>query len=292
MKKLFLKSAMLLAALTLVWGCGSSSDDEDTNTEPTPVTPENPTPDESTNAAWTVVSELPSWTIDWSANDPRPDWTNPDAGLFENWMIVMVKLPEDLIPFVSAEDMMAVFISGELRGVSSQAVVLNRDESEEDKTYFIIKAFGYSAVEANLPFTVKYYSSKLKQLFSVDGNETFIPEGDLGVSSDYVPPLLLGASNYPVIHSLFLNFVIDDSVESPFIPSPGDLIGIFINGECRGYTHLGASTFNGRIPLTVYSKEEGETMVLRYFSTVKWAVRDFPLDVKTKQGTSLINITI
>ncbi|MBR6981079.1 MAG: hypothetical protein IKH88_14775, partial [Prevotella sp.] len=52
---------LLLAALTLVWGCGS--DDDDTIEDPTPVNPVNPKYVESS------IDAAPTWQLDWHSDE-------------------------------------------------------------------------------------------------------------------------------------------------------------------------------------------------------------------------------
>ena len=64
MKKIYL-SLVLLTSLLL----GACSSDDDNN-----------------DAAYTETtqSEAPDWQIDWSNNQERPDWEEPDGTLYEN----------------------------------------------------------------------------------------------------------------------------------------------------------------------------------------------------------------
>ena len=94
---------MLVLLSSLILGACSSSDNDD-----------------SKNAAYSEekVSEAPEWQIDWSNSQDCPDWSEPDGTLYENWTILMVQIEETLQPFVSENDMMAIFVNGELaRGV-------------------------------------------------------------------------------------------------------------------------------------------------------------------------------
>ena len=287
MKKLFFKSIMVLAALTFVWGCGSSSSDD-----PDPIVPE-PTPTPNPTTAWVDVSDAPEWKIDWTSNDQRPDWTTPDPANFETWMILMVRLPEDIANVVTEDDMLAVFIDGECRGVSNLASVIQRDGSEaEQKTYFIVKFYGHAFNGNRQPYTVKFYSSQLHHIFSVDGEDYFVPEGELGIQSDYVPPFLMGASKYPVVMNLLIKFNIIEDESDPFISLPNDMVAVFVGDECRGYQPIGSSKLSSYISVTVYSKQEGEPISLRYYSSRKNAVQTISSDVTTKPGIRMTNANL
>jgi hypothetical protein len=62
---------MLLAVLTMLWGCSSDSDDGD----------------KLEGSSFAPV-EKPSWTIDMMANDPVPTWQAPDPSKYESSMII------------------------------------------------------------------------------------------------------------------------------------------------------------------------------------------------------------
>ena len=295
MRQFLFKSVLALAALTFAWGCGSSSDDPDPKPDPVvPPEPKDTLAHPTPVSPWVPVVTAPTWFIDWNYTDERPDWQDPDFSKYENWMIVMVKMPEMLIPTISPDDMMAIFINGELRGLSSVATVMNSEDGSgsTESTYFIVKVYSNSTSDETEAFGVKYYSSILHHLFAVQDNYHFVPHGDLGVDEDYVPPLLQGSSKYPVLTRLLVKFVIDQTVEEPLDPYPTDYIGVFVGDQCRGFTYLGQSLFNGYVPIAVYSKEEGEPMTLRYFSVTKHAVQVFQISGTTRQGNLMTTINI
>ena len=115
----------LLLCVAIVF-CACSSDDEN----------------DSKNAAYTEtqVSEAPAWQIDWTGDQERPNWTEPDGSLYENWTILKVQIEETLKPYVSEGDLMALFVNGEIRGLASPAVVVGSDQTGSGK--FLIKAYG------------------------------------------------------------------------------------------------------------------------------------------------------
>ena len=93
---------VLLASLVL-GACSSDSDDNDSTGT-------------SQEAAYTetTVSEAPQWQIDWNNDQQKPDWKEPDASAYANWTILMVQIEEALQPYVSKDDLMAIFVNGEL----------------------------------------------------------------------------------------------------------------------------------------------------------------------------------
>ena len=75
------------------------------------------TDDDNNNDGYTVdeISEAPVWQVDWNNDQERPNWTDPNASAYENWTIMMVQIEDELAPFVSENDLMAMFINNELR---------------------------------------------------------------------------------------------------------------------------------------------------------------------------------
>lgn len=82
---------MLMAALTLAWGCSSDDDDQPQEPEVVEPTPE-PTPEPT--AVFTATEGQPEWLIDWTWHDETPDWENPDPANFEVRMYVVIKLDD------------------------------------------------------------------------------------------------------------------------------------------------------------------------------------------------------
>ena len=96
-KNILYSTAILLASLTL-GAC--SSDDDEPKTEGYSVE---------------TVSEAPTWQVDYSGSEARPDWQEPNPGDYENWTIMLVQLEEALKPCAGDDDLMALFVDGELR---------------------------------------------------------------------------------------------------------------------------------------------------------------------------------
>ncbi len=275
---------MMLAALTLMWGCSSSSDKDDEEGEiiDPPFTATSP---------WHTVNVPPMWQIDWTGNDQRPNWEEPVPSKYESWMIVQVQLPNLIATDVSDDDLMAIFIDDEIRGLSSKATSVTG--GDEEKTYFILKTFGNPKTDSNKNISIKYYSSKLHHLFTVNNGDTFFTsEGDVGVTHDFIPPFLLGASKYPVVMYDLISFTIDPESTEGFVPHANDIVAAFVGDECRGYTTVGESLYNARVTVTVYSKAEGEQVKIRYYSVNKNAVREFDTTVETRPGTRMSQISI
>ena len=270
MKKLFINTVIMLAALTFLWGC--KSDDDDKIVDPDPPTTE-----------WVAVSEKPNWNVDWTANDAKPNWEEPDASLYEHWMIIVLRMEDEIEPYVSEDDPLAVFIDGELRGLSLVAINLVTPDSKFYGIYYILKVYGNQEAGQKVKFTAKYYSNKLKQLFTIEGEDTFVHEGVMGTSEDdLILPFLSGSTKYPVTMNLQVQFEQNDT--DPISPSADDMVAVFVGDECRGCTTLG-NTVPQQVNITVRGRVADEAATLRYYSARKNAVTSFSTPIHINAGT-------
>ena len=92
-----IKIMMILAALTMVGGC---SKDDDGSSEPT------------WNNSTFTPSEKPTWVVDWHSDAVQPDWQDPDATKYECCMNMRLRLVDDMAPYSTEDDRLAVFING------------------------------------------------------------------------------------------------------------------------------------------------------------------------------------
>ena len=244
--KTTIKTIILMAALTFVWGCTSDSD-------------------ENANSVF-VTSAFPNWKIDWSSNDARPSWSSPNPSIFESSMIIMVKLQDELVPYSTDADLMSIFINDECRAVS-------RPDGEGNDIYFILNVHGNST-DREVLFTLNYYCNALKQLFTLTGNGTYLAERNYGTETDYIAPLLQGSTKYPIQTNLHVAL----SDNKPFETSPDDLIAAFVGNECRGVC-------TPEETLTVYSSQVGETVKLRYYSDQKKGIYTSPKNIQVSGGS-------
>ena len=253
-KNIIYSVAILLASLT--FGACSSDDD-------------------NTSAGYTVetVSQAPTWQVDYSGNESRPDWQEPNTGDYENWSIMLVQLEDALKPYVSGEDLMALFIGGQLRGLTSPATSQGTG-SENDKGSFVLKAYGNEADQNVVSLTLSYYCSQLKQTFSRTVQMRYDMGKVYGLDEDLIPQFTLGAAKYPVVKQVnpasltaFANAAIT--------PAEGDIVAAFVGSECRG-----VSTLNS---LTVFGRSAGEHVTLKYYQAATGKVYTFPDAVVTVQ---------
>ena len=253
-KNIIYSVAILLASLT--FGACSSDDD-------------------NTPAGYTVetVSQAPAWQVDYSGNESRPDWQEPNTGDYENWSIMLVQLEDALKPYVSGDDLMALFIGGQLRGLTSPATSQGTG-SESDKGTFVLKAYGNEADQNVVSLTLSYYCSQLKQTFSRTVQMRYDMGKVYGLDEDLIPQFTLGAAKYPVVKQVnpasltaFANAAIT--------PAEGDIVAAFVGSECRG-----VSTLNS---LTVFGRSAGEHVTLKYYQAATGKVYTFPDAVVTVQ---------
>ena len=237
--------------------------------------------DDNTSAGYTVetVSQAPTWQVDYSGSESRPDWQEPNTGDYENWSIMLVQLEDALKPYVSGDDLMALFIGGQLRGLTSPATSQGTG-SENDKGSFVLKAYGNEADQNVVSLTLSYYCSQLKQTFSRTVQMRYDMGKVYGLDEDLIPQFTLGAAKYPVVKQLAVTAA-DLPIDGVTFAS-GDMVGAFVGSECRGVTTLNSelSTFNS---LTVFGRSAGEHVTLKYYQAATGKVYTFPDAVVTAQ---------
>ena len=223
---------MLIAALTIAWGCSSDSSD-------------------GGNYTFTTAATRPDWAVDWHNSEPVPDWVEPDQNLFEHSMYLILALPQNLVPFSTEDDLMAVFINNECRSVSKASPL-----EDGSMVYFINKVRG-NDTDKEVYFTLKYYRGGLHQTFVIDGIDQYVPDLILGLDRDFAPNLMAGSTKYP--YQMMIDPVMSENL--PFTPSPDDLIAVFVGNECRG-----VAPAQEALSMVIYGRHEGEEATLRYYS--------------------------
>lgn len=211
-------------------------------------------------AAYTVTpaDEVPQWKVDWSGNEARPDWQEPDASAYANFAVMIVTIEEALQPYVSQDDLLAIFVGDELRGLASPLVM---GDSTMDATRFLLKGYSNENAGDQVVVTMKYYNAKLKQVFSLSESMTLDEDSDLGIYDDFIPPFTQGCEKYPVTTTVDLASAL---AEAGITPAEGDMVAIFVGDECRGVAQF--STLDSPLStLTVYLREEGEEVTLKYY---------------------------
>ncbi len=230
------KIMILMAVLTMAWGC--SSDDSDSN-----------------GGAKFIAGQKPDWHVDQTSSDEQPDWSKPDYSKYEYDMFMKVYLQDELAATSSDDDCMAVFVGDECRGMSNK-----RNGSENKGYYFLLRVYGNRA-DQQAPLTLSYYSAQQKQLFTLQSVDAFVPDCTLGFDSDFIPPLLSGSSKYPVQRQLTVTL----RQNSLSTVMASDQVAVFVGDDCRGVGQVGT-------PFTIFARAEGEIMQVRYYSTDKGGI--------------------
>lgn len=237
-----MKKIILGALLAITMASCSSDDNNIVNTNYTVIT----------------ATEQPNWQVDMFSNDMLPIWSDADPTQFENSMFVLIKLQPELVPFSTDDDRMACFINNECR-----SIVAYRDIHEGDGSiYFALKVLG-NAEDREILFEMRYYSGGLHQIFSLTRTGAFVAEQTYGINEDFVPPILLGSTKYPV--QMYLS---TDLTGLPFEATEMDRVAAFVGEECRGVC----------APLelmTVFGYQEGEQVEIRYYSAKMNAIYTF-----------------
>ena len=245
-------TAILLASLTL-GAC--SSDDDNTPSDYTVET----------------VSQAPTWQVDWSGNEARPDWQAPNPSDFENWTVVLVRLEDALKPYATKDDVMAFFVGDELRGLAQPAI--NMKEDRTDDSLYVMKVYGNEASQELLKVTIKYYCSQLKQIFSHSGNIRYNVDEVYGIDEQLVPQFTLGSSKYPVATHLVITAADLPAIDTSF--AAGDMLAAFVGNECRGTYTFEEGHLSMPVTMTVFGQQEREAYTLKYYNAASRRVYTF-----------------
>ncbi|MCR5828647.1 MAG: hypothetical protein K6G53_09585 [Bacteroidales bacterium] len=253
---------VLLASLVL----GACKDDDDSNSNGNGTSPE-------TAYTETAVSEAPAWQIDWSNNQERPNWTEPDfSSIYENWTILKVQIEEALQPYASKDDLMALFVNGELRGLASPAVIVGSDLPSNTK--YLLKAWGNEAGAETVNMSLQYYSQTLKHLFTLTDDITLDSDETTGIDEAFIPEFTLGSAKYPVMKTVGVEPLL---TKAGLTPVSGNTVAAFVGEECRGTVLLSAS---GSTQLRVFGCNAGETGSLKFYDATAGKLYTIPDVVK------------
>ena len=256
---------MFVLLASLVLGACSSDDDN---------VIDNTGNGNSTQAAYTetAVSEAPVWAIDWTGNQERPNWTEPDASLYENWTILKVQLEDALKPYASDGDLMALFVNGELRGLASPAVNVSTGQTDNGK--FLMKAYGNETGTETVNISLQYYSQQLKHIFTLSDNLKLNPDESIGIDEAYIPGFTLGSAKYSVMKTVGVETFLTKVGITPVSGCPS---AAFVGEECRGTASLSVS---GSTSLLIFGRNAGESVTLKYYDAAAGKLYTIPDAVK------------
>ena len=207
----------------------------------------------------TRVSEAPVWEVDWTSDQQCPDWTQPDASAYENWTIVMVQIEEALQPYVTDDDLMALFVNGELRGMASPAVA--KGDSQAGSTKFVMKVYGNESGNETVNMSLKYYNSRLRHMFTLSDDITLSSDVTTGTDEDYIPPFTMGSEKYPMMKTVDVETILTLLGIEP----ESGMIAAFVGGECRGVATVESY---GSSKLIIHGRTQGEKIMLKYYDEV------------------------
>ena len=241
---------MFVLLASLVLGACSSSDDDNNVNDPK-------------NAAYTetTVTEAPAWQIDWSNNQERPNWTEPDGSLYANWTILKVQIEDALKAYASDGDLMAAKPAVSVGGGTATGK-------------FLMKAYGNETGSETVNMSLQYYSSTLKHLFTLTDNITLDADETTGIDEAFVPEFTLGSAKYPVQKTVDVEPLL---TKVGLTPVSGNMVAAFVGEECRGTVSLASS---GSTQLLIFGRNAGESLTLKYYDATAGKLYTIPDAVK------------
>lgn len=257
MKRYLIFSLLALA----VWGCSSDSDSTS-----------------SSQSTFAAAAE-PAWAIDWSSNETAPNWQEPTSESFECSMDMLVTLNDDLQPYASAADMMAVFMHGECRAVSYPNVM------KDGKVAYLLHIKG-SSEEVGNRMLLYFYCDKQHTMNQSESVPPFTPNNLMDEAYHLNLSFEDGSTKYP--YFTVLNVMMPESL--PFTVNERDKMAVFVGDECRG---IGISSPNGYDGwrMNVYSRQPNETAQIRYYSADKGGVYTILKNVTLNNDIQVEHIT-
>ena len=255
---------IVMAVLTLWWGCSSDSDGSQS--------PANPDEEATVESVFTP-SEKPTWAIDWIWNDMAApaDWKDPDPFTYGyRGMVLGVQLDDQFKAFASEGDQMAAFMNGTCRGVSD--INLNKE--------FMLYIQGDDE-EIETLMKVKYYCAQLHQIFTIN-NMPFIPESGEDDKSNIVLTMGDGSAKYPYQTEV----VVSLPGEPGYDEIADDLVFLFVGSECRAIC-ISSDLWPG-FKGTVFSRQPGEMAEVRYYSAAKKGYYTMKEPVKLNNALQVI----
>lgn len=233
----------MIAVLTLAWGC--SSDDTE---EGRPLF---------------AVGAKPAWKIDWTWHDAMPDWEDPPSTQFECSMNMLLELSQEFLPYSTDNDVMAVFINGECRGVGY------RNVTRDGRVLFLLHVKGTSE-ETGAQMQLQYYCSNMKQLFTENDLPPFTPNNLMDEAFRIILSPIENGPKYPITTALTV--MLPDIM--PFSITDNDVMAVFVDDECRGFCTRNEILYPGWRGM-IYSRQNNETAELRYYSAVNGGIYTF-----------------
>ena len=264
------KKIMFLLLASLVWGA-CTSDDENAGEGNGNGNDNGNGNGQKLTYVTTPQEEPPVWQMDWSYNQERPNWSEADVSTYENWTTLNVTIEEALQPYLSKDDMMAVFVNGELRGMASHPAIIVGDE-EALSNMFVMAVYGNET--GTVKISLSYYCKKLNQVFTLSEDIDLSSDVSIGTDEDFIPPFTLGSAKYPVTKTVVAEQYL---MLADITPIEGNLLGAFVGDECRGHVTLSEL---GSTRLVIYGRKAGESVTLKYYDAISGLLFTIPDAVK------------
>lgn len=242
MRKLF-NIMMMATALTLGWGCSSSNDDNA----------------DAAGDKGTSVAEAPQWKVEFKmpqGTAGKPDWASRHADFyqFQNTMTAVVRMEDEMLPFLSMEDQMAAIVGDEVRELDFIQHYAYED-NEQFYQFMLLIPFAEQDKTADL----YYYNAKADQSYRLTTIDLKV-DATLGSETTFVVGLFSMGS---------IMAKLDASV--PFAYAAGDQLALFVGEEC-----IGTGTYDAaqqQWAIKVYKPATVDTEAhFRYYSTQKQAI--------------------
>lgn len=233
-----------MAALCLACSCSSDDDDE---------------------KGFNLIGSTsrPSWQIDWTWHDATPQWKDPLSTQYECSMNMLVYLSEEFMPYTTDDDVMAVFINDECRGVSY------RNVTSDGYALFLLLVKGNSE-EAAHDMQLRYYCSGMKQMFVSNSVPPFMPNNLMEDTYQMLFSPAFNSTKYPFFTQLSVML----PENTPFTITNNDMMAVFVGDECRGLCTRDERVFPGWKG-GIFSKEKDETAQIRYYSAKDKSIYTF-----------------
>ena len=261
---------ILASALLILGGCSSDNENEGEG---------------KSNVAFTPVDTAPNWAVDWTSNDAAPDWKDPTPTKFECSMNMLVELSSLLLPYSTDDDLLAVFIGDECRGVS------RRNVTKDGDVLFLVHVKGASE-EAGQPMTMYYYSAGARQLFINEYTMPSFEPNNLMDRNDKDFTLILSPVETSTKYPYFTEMMVTMPDDVPFTITADDKMAIFIGDECRGICQQAPNKeaydeWRG----VIYTRSDDEQGQLRYSSAEKQGVYILADKFTLNNQLKTINVT-
>ena len=286
-----LRSLAALATLLLLAACSSGGGDEETTVTPSDNAGNNVENTGNTGNTGSkqytinVVDQAPDWHVNWQSDQTRPDWVEPSPGRFEFWDVILVDVHDQLKPYTSAQDLMAVFDDSGLCGLAGPAYDPGTENYNPNR--YVMKVYANVAKEGGNQVTLRYYCDKLHQIFTAQAVISFGNDDEM---ETLVPDFMAGSGQYPVTVTLLVE--LDASQAADMAPGKGDMLAAFVGNDCRGVYTLQDETTAGTVQLQAYGQQKDETLTLRYYHAATRRVLTFSKRVGMVESRQNVKLSL